>query len=291
MKITLKAAAKLNLTLDVTAKRHDGYHELRSIMQSVGLFEEVTLEENNSGAITISCDKAGVPCDESNIAVKCADAYFKAAKSECRGLHIDIHKNIPMQAGLAGGSADGAAVLFGLNAMHKAFTPEQLRTIGASVGADIPFCLLGGTALAEGIGEKLTVLEDIPDCAFVIVKPQIGISTAQAYKAVDSHGMNMNPSTDIMLKSMTSPADIAAKLHNDFEAALSLDEVRSACSHLLKQNGCLGAQMTGSGSAVFGIFDDEDKARAAKSSLKTIYPFAMAVKPCDSGIEIINASE
>lgn len=289
MKLKLRAAAKLNLTLDVTAKREDGYHELKSIMQAVSLFETITIEENISGIITITCDLPGVPCDKSNIAAKCAAAYYEAAGIQNKGLHIDIQKHIPMQAGLAGGSADGAAVLYGLNHIYKKFNDQELVTLAASIGADIPFCLMGGTALAEGIGEKLTPLEFIPECTFVIIKPDIGISTAQAYGAVDKFGMNSSPSTDVMLRLMSSAEKIASFLHNDFEAALNIPQIYEACSKLNKCSGCLGAQMTGSGSAVFGIFENENDAKIAEERLFKEYPFVKAVKPCKFGVEITKA--
>ena len=280
MTITVRSAAKINLTLDITGKRPDGYHDLRSVMQTIDLCEIVTLLQNDSGNITISCDKAGIPCDDSNIAVKCARAFFKAAGINLTGLHIDIVKNIPVQAGLAGGSADGAAVLQGLNELYGfPLTKEILYKTGASVGADIPFCLMGGTALAEGIGEKLTPLPDIPDCFFVVVKPLVGISTAQAYGAVDRTDYKSSPSTDNMLAGLDDINLIAARLYNDFEEALDIPEIKALTDSLKMYDGCLGACMSGSGSAVFAIFDDENKASLCVNEMKKLYPFAVCVKP------------
>lgn len=280
MQITVKSAAKINLTLDITGKRPDGYHDLRSVMQTIDLYEIVTLSQNDSGNITISCDKDGIPCDESNIAVKCVRAFFNAADIIPTGLHIDIIKNIPVQAGLAGGSADGAAVLKGLNELYGyPLSQEVLYKTGASVGADIPFCLMGGTALAEGIGEKLTPLPDIPDCFFVVVKPPVGISTAQAYGAVDRADFKGSPSTDNMLAGLDDVHLIAARLYNDFEEALNIPEIKTLTQSLKMYDGCLGACMSGSGSAVFAVFDDENKASLCTQEMKKLYPFAVCVKP------------
>ncbi len=286
--ITVKASAKINLTLDVVRKRADGYHDLKSVMQSVGIYEYLRITENTSKKITVSCDKSDIPCDDSNIAVKCADIFFKETGKKFDGLHIDIQKNIPAQAGLAGGSADGAGVLFGINEMYgKPFSQEELITIGAKIGADIPFCLIGGTVLAEGIGEKLTKLENIPECIFVIVKPSINISTSQAYKAVDAFGMNKSPSTDIMLNNLVTTESIARNLHNDFEQALQIPELLDITNKLKNFDGSLGACMSGSGSAVFAIFDDSEKADFCASQMRTQYPFAQTAKPTSKGIEIL----
>ena len=283
-RMTINACAKINLTLDITGKRSDSYHDLRSIMQSVSLVDTVTLEQNDSGAVTLSCSTEGVPCDERNIAVKCANVFYKETGIECKGLHIDIKKKIPMQAGLAGGSADGAAVLFGLNEMYdRPLTEEELILAGKQVGADIPFCLIGGTALAEGIGEKLTKLEKIPDCFFVIVKPDIGISTAQAYGAVDKAGFNGQPHTDNALCCLNDLAQLGKSLYNDFEQALRIEPIIELTGKLKDFPGCLGSCMSGSGSAVFAVFEDREDAEACHTAIQCKYPFAEVVRPTDRG--------
>ena len=283
--IRVTANAKINLTLDVINKRSDGYHDLKSIMQSVSLPEFVTLTENDSGVITLECDKKGVPCDERNIAVKCANEFYGAADIPFTGLHINVRKNIPMQAGLAGGSADGAAVLFGLNVLYsKPLTESELLSLGLRVGADIPFCLTGGTCLAEGVGEKLTKLTPLPECFIVLVKPDIGVSTAQAYAAVDSAGMNAYPSTDEALLFAGDISKMSKKLHNDFEAALDMPSFRSVKEDILNCPGCLGACMSGSGSAFFGIFDSEEKAERCTSAMKKKYSFVQTVTPTTCGV-------
>lgn len=263
METVVKACAKINLTLDITGKREDGYHEVKTIMQSVSLCDYVTLVGNSSGEITISCDKPFVPCDESNIAVKCAKAFFGKTGIANPGLHIDIQKNIPAQAGLAGGSADGAAVITGLNEMYgRPLDKTQSLALGAEIGADIPFCIMGGTALGEGIGTSLTALPPIPHCYFVLVKPPVGISTKEAFAAVDSAEPMPFCATDRMIGSLGDAAAIAACLRNDFEDTLHNEELLALKSRLLECSGVLGAVMTGSGSTVYAILDSRERAKA-----------------------------
>ena len=286
------ACAKLNLTLDIVGKRSDGYHNLRSVMQSVSLTDTVTLRTNGSGRITLECSAEGVPCDERNIAYKCAVSFYKTARIECTGLHISIEKNIPMQAGLAGGSADGAAVLRGLNELYGApLSESSLIGLGASVGADIPFCLMGGTMLAQGIGEKLTRLPDIPPCSIVIVKPDVGISTAQAYSAADAVGFGGDQHTDRALESLNDLHALCACLHNGFEEALKIELIGSLTDKLKGFSGCLGSCMSGSGSAIFAVFESETNANACAQALKKEYPFAQTVIPTRAGTfaQIISA--
>lgn len=278
--IRISAAAKINLTLDITGKRSDGYHDLRSIMQSVSIFDCVTLEENASGKLTLECNVQGVPCDERNIAAKCARAFYGETDIVFEGLHITIEKNIPMQAGLAGGSADGAAVLWGLNELYGSPLPkDRLTAAGAKVGADIPFCLTGGTVLCEGIGEILTKLPDITPCFFVIVKPDIGISTAEAYGAVDKAGMSFAPSTDKALEAIGDLDSLCKCLHNDFEQALAIPELNILTARLKGFEGCLGACMSGSGSAVFAVFSDSSSAEKCAAAMSEEYAFAQVAQP------------
>ena len=287
--VKVASYAKINLTLDVISKRSDGYHDLRSIMQSITLPEVVTLKKNSLGGITLECDTQGVPLDKRNIAYKCAQAFFEAAKITNSGLDIQIQKKIPIQAGLAGGSADGAAVLYGLNEMYsKPLSDDELINTAKNIGADIPFCLTGGTALAEGIGEKLTKLSPLPKCYLTIVKPEIGISTAQAYGAVDSKGMSKVPSTDKALPVISDLPKLAKALHNDFEAALSIEGLQLIKNELLSCDGCLGACMSGSGSACFAIFDDKARAEQCTSKMQEKYLFSATVEPAEAGVEIIS---
>ena len=286
--IKVKAAAKVNLTLDITGKRPDGYHNIRTVMQSVGIFDTVTLTENSSKEITVSCNHPDVPCDERNIVYKCAAAFYKKSGIECGGLHIHIEKNIPTQAGLAGGSADGAAVVVGLNALcGNIFSGSELEEIGGTVGADIPFCIHGGTVLCEGTGTTLTPLENIPECYFVLVKPPVGISTAQAYNAVDSRTSSPEPSTDKMLDSLNNIEKIGKFLRNDFEDTLNITELLDIKRELVSFGGCFGACMSGSGSTVFGIFTDKEKAAVCAEIFKERYSEVFVARKVNIGTEIL----
>ena len=272
MEIEIKAYAKINLTLDITGKRADGYHEVKTVMQSVSLCDSVTLCTNDSGKITVSCEYPGVPCDERNIAVKCAVSFFEAAGIKNKGLHIAIDKNIPTQAGLAGGSADGAAVFRGLNELYgKPLSEEGLCSLGAKIGADVPFCIMGGTALGEGTGTVLTRLKPLPHMYFVLVKPPFGISTKEAFDAVDSAGPPEYNATDRMLECLDDVRLIGKNLRNDFEETLRNEPLLKIKSKLLECDGALGAVMTGSGSTVYAVFDDEKKAKACKKLFSEEY--------------------
>ncbi len=283
MKIKISAPAKINLTLDILGKRPDNYHNVKMIMQAVSLYDYVTLEQTASGRITLECSDSAIPCDESNIAYKTADAFFERSGIQNGGLHIFIEKNIPSQAGLAGGSADGAAVLAGLNLMYNSpLSEDELKEAGSSVGADIPFCIIGGTALAKGTGTTLTRLEPMPECRIVLVKPPVGISTAAAYKAADSRDFIPESSSDIMLPLLGNIYGIAENLHNDFE---SVAEVRciGEIKRAMLECGALGACMSGSGTAVFGIFDNEAAQSKCIEMLKSEYEAVFAVCPVNHG--------
>ncbi len=287
--VKIKAAAKVNLTLDITGKRADGYHDIRTVMQSVGLFDTITLTENDTEVITVSCNNPDVPCDERNIVFKCAVCFYNKLGKECGGLHIDIDKNIPTQAGLAGGSADGAAVMSGLNELYgKPFSQSELEELGGKVGADIPFCIHGGTVLCEGTGTALTPLGAIPKCSFVLVKHPVGISTAQAYAAVDSRTVKPEPSTDKLLVSLGKVEKIGSLLHNDFEDTLSITEILDLKRELSEYDGACGACMSGSGSTVFAIFTDEEKANECAEVFKKRYEEVFTAVKVDYGTKLLS---
>lgn len=280
MEIKLNCYAKINLTLDIGAKRQDGYHDITTIMQSISLCDKVTISTNNSGKITLSCNVDGVPCDERNIAYKCAAAFYNAYNTECGGVHIDIDKKIPMQAGLAGGSADGAGVLKGLNLLYgEPFSQIELEEIGASVGSDIPFCIRGGTAKGEGRGTVLTSLDNMPDCFIVLVKPPIGISTGLAYQQADKRSVIPPSATAQMEKSLDNIKLIGRNLRNDFEDALANEELLSLKDRLLSFDGTIGAVMTGSGSVVYALFDDRTKAELCAKEMRCFYDNVFIAQP------------
>lgn len=288
MKIKVLAPAKINLTLDVTGKRPDGYHNIESVMQAVDLYDEVTLTDNNSSEITVSCNYDGVPCDESNICYKAAKRFFDYTKMDVKGVHIDINKKIPTQAGLAGGSSDGAAVIMGLNAMFNAMLNQQeMHEIAEKIGADVPFCLIGGTKLCTGIG---TTIKKIPvfRCEnIVIAKPNtVSVSTADAYRKVDA--LNPHPSyTNEMVKSLYSRDifRITTTIFNDFELALQIPEVVELKSKMLKLKA-RGVGMSGSGSAVFAVFTSTRRAKKCFEKLKEEYCEVFLCKPIKDGCTV-----
>lgn len=255
MKITVKAAAKINLMLDILEKLPNGYHSLWMIMQSVGVYDRVTVEKKTSGGITISCSEEDIPTDERNIAYKAAEKFFDFCGEEDRNIHINIEKKIPHAAGLAGGSADGAAVITALNSLYEKNLPvKKLCQIGVKVGADVPFCIQGGTMLAQDIGQVLSQLPDIPSCFFVLAKPQQGVSTAEAYAAVDSINLR-HPDAHTMFRSVVDGdlEGIAKSLGNVFEQAVDVHE-RVPIKEIMRKNGAIGCCMSGSGPTVFGMF-------------------------------------
>ena len=265
--ISVPAYAKLNLTLDILGKRNDGYHEMQMVMQTVSLHDDVTVTLTDGKGITCRVAGAELPCDERNLAVKAANAFCEAMDYR-GGIDIALIKRIPSEAGMAGGSADAAAVLRELRELvSPALTDERLEQISASVGSDVPFCIRGGTQLAEGRGEKLTVLKPAPRFFVAVCKPDFPISTPALFARVDGVTITDRPDTDAMLAAIErGDADtLCANVRNVFEQALPdaqrqrIEEIKRA----LVENGAACAAMTGSGSAVFGLFSDEVLCRNA----------------------------
>ena len=288
MEIKLKAPAKINLSLDVLGKRPDGYHELSTVMQAIDLYDEITLTGNDSGKVTVSCDYEGVPCDDRNICAKAAYKFFDYCRLPVSGVHIDIKKTIPTQAGLAGGSSDGAAVIVGLNQMFATkLSPKEMLDIGERVGADVPFCIAGGTKLCTGIGGTMKKLPTLHGAHIVICKPDtVSVSTAEAYQKVDA--LPKHPCyTDEMVKALYSRDMfmITSTLFNDFELALQIPEVAEIKKKMLDCKAS-GAGMSGSGSAVFAIFKSESKAKMCVDALKTDYPKTFLCKPIKIGCSV-----
>ncbi len=254
--IVVDAFAKVNLTLDVGDTRPDGYHYIESIMQTLRLSDTIHIWLNNDEDITITCDNENVPCDSRNIAYKCARAILDYCHS-LRGCKIHIEKNIPLQAGLGGGSADGAAVLIGINCLlNLGLNRETLMKIGAQIGADIPFCVWRGTALCQGIGDIITPLPPLKKHYVVIVKPDFGISTAEAYRIVDEKGIGNRCVSNLMIRAYLNDKPIYKYVSNDFELALDNKDIKEIRQQLL-DTGALCAQLSGSGSCVYGLFDEE----------------------------------
>ncbi len=290
MKVTVRAFAKINLTLDIVGTREDGYHLLESVMQSVSLHDTVTVVTDNSGGISVSTTDDTIADDKTNIAYRAAEAFFAHTGITCEGLEIRIKKRIPTGAGLGGGSADGAAVLTALNELYSArLTQEQLCSIGETVGADIPFCIIGGTMMVRGIGNILSPLPSLEDFFIVIAKPVDSVSTAAAYKAVDeSTAAVVHPLTDEVCGDVCAediPA-LASHLCNVFEQALALPGSLAIRDAMLAGDA-LGACMTGSGSAVFGIFEDEDDAKKCCDILKKTWDNVYLTTPVGFGCETV----
>ncbi len=290
MEIKVNAPAKINLSLDILKRRPDGYHEVSMVMQTIDLYDTVTVTENDSKEITISCDYEGVPCDKKNIAYKAADLFFNYTRIENPGIHINIDKKIPTQAGMAGGSTDGAAVIIALNKMFNTYLPvKTMMEIGARFGADVPFCIEGGTQLATGIGTDLKKIHSFPDCYIVVCKPNVSVSTAEAYALCDKMNFTHPPFTKELVKAiyLRDIYLITSSLYNDFEVALDLEEVKNVKRIMYKCKSS-GACMTGSGSAAFGIFTSENKAKKCVLMLKEKYDNVFLCRPVKDGCKIVD---
>ena len=280
----LSAPAKINLTLDVLGRRADGYHELCSIMQTVSLSDIVRVEAARAAetAIAVKTDKGYLPADERNTAYKAAKAYLKAT-GMAADIRIDIQKRIPVGAGLGGGSADAAAVLRALELLlHAGLTAEEMNLLAASVGADVPFALHGGCALAEGIGERLTRLPVMTNLPMVLCKPRSSASTKAIFEKLDAADVTAHPDTQGAVCAIRSNDryELAARLGNVLEPVTSaIRPVVSEIRRSLRHAGALGACMTGTGTAVFGIFPDDETAQAAVRLLKPRWPQTYDVHP------------
>ena len=270
MEYTLSAWAKINLSLDVTGLREDGYHTLDTVMHTVSLCDRLTLSLEEEPGIRLATDRDYLPVDEKNTAYRAAKLFFEAAGRPHQGLTLRIEKHIPSRAGMGGGSADAAAVLRGLNALFGApLSGAELEALGARIGADVPFCVRGGSCRCTGVGEVLTPAPALPPCFLVICKPPVGVSTPRAYALLDRLPPARTQATPRVLEALAQ-GDLRAigeSLGNRFEDALHLIPVRQARKAMLAA-GALGARMTGSGSAVYGLFPREDAARRAMASVK-----------------------
>ena len=274
------APAKLNLTLDILGRREDGYHLLDMVMQSVSIYDTLLLTPMNEPRIALQCDREGIPCGNGNTVRKAAEAFYRAAGIQNKGLHVHIQKRIPEQAGMAGGSSDAAAVLRTMNKLYQAgFSMEQLCEIGLSVGADVPFCLRGGMWRVGGIGERFSPVPALPPCFFVVCKPPVSVSTAEAFARVDT-GANTSVCTPAMLQALQTGTltNIAAQLGNAFQDVLKVPGVDALQQHMVEL-GALGACMTGSGSAVFGIFATRQGAEECRTALLQHYSQVFLCEP------------
>jgi len=282
--VKVNGYAKINLTLDIIGRLENGYHDLRMVMQSLDLSDTVTITPNDLGCVRLKCSAPFVPSDAKNVACRAAQAFFEKLGIEPTGLDIGIFKRIPVSAGLAGGSADAAAVIMGLDRLFgTSLTPEQMCDIGVNVGADVPFCITGGTALVEGIGERITPLPDIPDVHILLVKPGTGLSTARIFSKYDEmEGIPRRPQTAAVIDAIKNHSlqQLAANLCNVLEpvASAMCHEISKIKSEM-RALGALGAEMSGSGPTVFGLYDDLMAAKNAARSFLSTYSNVFICSP------------
>ena len=287
-KVVVKAPVKLNLALDILGLNPDGYHQVDMIMQAVDLYEKIVV--TRSMGYALRCPGSPVPANHKNTATKVAEAFFQQT-GLLAGADITLHKKAPTRAGMGGGSADAAGVLVALNAMYGAhLTAEELRQIGLAAGADVPFALLGGTARARGIGEWLEPLPDLPTCWFAIAMPEHGVSTPVAYKRYDEIGSPDHPDMTLLLDALARGdlARFAKGMHNALEHANGGEitkEIRKLCLH----EGALGTMMTGSGAAVFGLFETALQAERAAKKMRVLVPSVFIAKPVAFGPQIVES--
>ncbi len=288
MKVTVKAYAKINLMLDILSTLPNGYHDLFMIMQSVGIYDSVTVEKTESKKIEITCTKEGVPTDEKNIVHKVATRFFADTGTENTGITIHIEKNIPQAAGLAGGSADGAATLVALNELFGTeLSLKELAQIGGKIGADIPFCIMGGTMAAQYTGTVLSFLPDIEIENIVIVKPKQDVSTGEAYAAFDSAERVRHLDTRGMLIAAATQdrKGIFERVDNVFEQFIDVPD-RVVIKSAMRKHGCECCCMSGSGPSVFGIFGKREDAEMCLDELMKSYDEAFLCSAVGKGCEV-----
>ena len=267
----LRALAKINLGLDVIGKREDGYLEVRMIMQTINMYDQLEIEKKDEPGISITTNLPFIPTDERNLVYKAAKLLMDEFDIQ-EGISMKLTKSIPVAAGMAGGSSDAAAAFVGVNRMFRlGLTEEQLMERAVKVGADVPYCIMRGTALAEGIGEKLTRLPKVPKCYVLVGKPGINVSTKTAYENLNLAGIGKHPDIDGMIGDIEK-GDLyamASKMENVFEPGIIRQyPVIGDIKTLMEEKGALKAVMSGSGPTVFGIFDNRDKMAAAAKSLR-----------------------
>lgn len=270
--ISLKALAKINLGLDVVRRREDGYHEVRMIMQTIHLYDRLDIKRTKESGIQIQANLSFLPVNENNLIYKAAKLLMDEF-SITDGVSVKLDKRIPVAAGMAGGSTDAAAMLFGMNRLFSlGLTKRQLMERGVQIGADVPYCIMRGTALAEGIGEELSPLAPMVKCPVLIAKPSISVSTKFVYQNLKLDDTTIHPDIDLLIEDIKAKNlhDIAEHMGNVLETVTIpnypvIDEIKK---HMLS-HGAVGAMMSGSGPTVFGLFDDEDTAKKAYKAMRS----------------------
>ena len=272
-KLELKALGKINLGLDVLGRRDNGYHDVRMVMQTVYLYDQIKIERTKEPGIQLSTNLFYLPVNENNLAYQAANLLMEEFQIS-EGVKITLDKHIPVAAGMAGGSSNAATVLFGINQMFSlGLSQKELMECGVTLGADVPYCIMRGTVLAEGIGEILTPLPDMPKCYILIAKPPISVSTKMVYEKLDAHEIQEHPDIDGILHGLENQdlQQIASCMGNVLEKVTIeeypvIEEIKS----VMKDNGALNAMMSGSGPTVFGIYDDKQQAKNAASKIKEL---------------------
>ncbi len=274
-RIDIEAHAKINLTLGITGKRDDGYHTVEMVMQSVSLCDNVSVEVSGKpGRIKLSCTREGLPNDSRNLAYRAAEVFYESIGIPAGECLIHIEKRIPVEAGLAGGSADAAAVLVALDSLHGTrLSLDALCCMGLLLGADVPYCIRRGTMLAEGIGDKLTRLPSLPACWAVLCKPGFCISTKEAYAAFDRLDRLPEPDTKGVIEALGygDLAGVCARLSNQLESVVASHPEIEEIKAVIRKNGALGTLMSGSGPTVYGLFEERPNAEEAKNWLLSRY--------------------
>ena len=287
-KIRVRAHAKINLYLDVVGKREDGYHNLETIFHSIGLHDDVIIRRQKAKGITVHCEHPGVPSDSRNLAYRAAQLLSDAAAG-VGGIAIEIYKRIPVAAGLAGGSANAAAVLYGVNQLFDlGFTQERLMHFGSQLGADVPFCLHGGAALGYGIGDQLTRLPALSDVPLLLLNPGIEISTAAVFKKL-KFSLTTRKKEGIIIKTCLEKGDVVGtgkNLYNLLEESVfsQYSEIAALKTELSTQAGCYGALMSGSGATVFAVMRDPNAARRSESHFKSGVSFCTTTVTSPVGV-------
>ena len=272
-KLELKALGKINLGLDVLGRRDNGYHDVRMVMQTVYLYDQIKIERTKEPGIQLSTNLFYLPVNENNLAYQAANLLMEEFQIS-EGVKITLDKHIPVAAGMAGGSSNAATVLFGINQMFSlGLSQKELMERGVTLGADVPYCIMRGTVLAEGIGEILTPLPDMPKCYILIAKPPISVSTKMVYEKLDAHEIQEHRDIDGILHGLENQdlQQIASCMGNVLEKVTIeeypvIEEIKS----VMKDNGALNAMMSGSGPTVFGIYDDKQRAKNAASKIKEL---------------------
>ena len=285
--VVVLAPAKLNLSLDVAGLLPNGYHDLDMVMQTIDLYERITLRR--SADLTLRLPGSFVPPNDKNTAYKAAVAFFHYT-GLLAGVDITIQKHVPVRAGMAGGSADAAGVLVGLNELYNAqLSMSELCAIGAGIGADVPFALMGGTCRVKGVGDLIKPLPPCPDCWFTVVMPDYGVSTPEAFAAYDKVGSSTHPDCEAQEKAIRAEdlAGVCAAAGNALEECSGARD-NEAIKTALKENGAVTALMTGSGAAVFGIFESEEAARSAAEAVRAQWPQVYVAQPDRGGARVIS---